>query len=86
MEKIELHKEHRRLDRLVGEWEYESEAVMEPDRPPSKFAGTESVRLHQPSFDRCVRRCDEKPKTAGAGRNRECPVRSAAAPFPGSGE
>lgn len=44
MEELELHKEHRWLDSLVGEWDYESEASMGPDQPPSKFAGTETVR------------------------------------------
>ncbi len=37
-------KEHRWLDQLIGEWTYESECVMGPDQPPSKFKGTEVVR------------------------------------------
>ena len=36
--------EHRWLQRLVGDWSYEHEAVMGPDQPPMKSAGTESVR------------------------------------------
>ena len=36
--------EHRWLQQFVGDWTYEAEATMEPDRPPSKFAGSESVR------------------------------------------
>lgn len=36
-------KEHRWLDRLVGEWMYEVE-VSEPGKSPQKFRGTESVR------------------------------------------
>ena len=37
-------KEHQWLQRLVGEWTYENEAVMEPGKPPAKSTGTESVR------------------------------------------
>ena len=36
--------EHRWLQQLVGEWTYETEASMGPDKPAEKFAGTESVR------------------------------------------
>lgn len=36
--------EHRWLQRLVGEWTSEGEAVMEPGQPPATFKGTESVR------------------------------------------
>lgn len=36
--------EHEWLQRLVGEWTYESEAGMEPGEPPERFTGTESVR------------------------------------------
>lgn len=36
--------EHRWLQRLVGEWTSEAEAVMEPGKPPETFRGTESVR------------------------------------------
>jgi hypothetical protein len=42
--KAEPQKEHQWLDRMVGEWTYESEAPMEPGKPPSKYTGTESVR------------------------------------------
>jgi hypothetical protein len=38
------HKEHDWLQQLVGEWTYEGEADMGPDKPPEKFRGTESVR------------------------------------------
>ena len=41
---IEPQKEHQWLQKLVGEWTYESEASMGPDKPTEKFAGTESVR------------------------------------------
>jgi hypothetical protein len=44
MMKVEPQKEHQWLEKLVGEWTYESEAPMEPGQPPSKFTGTESVR------------------------------------------
>ena len=36
--------EHQWLQKLVGEWTSEMEAVMGPDKPPEKFVGTESVR------------------------------------------
>jgi hypothetical protein len=37
-------KEHKWLERLVGEWTYEGEAPAEPGQAPSKFSGTERVR------------------------------------------
>lgn len=37
-------KEHHWLQKLVGEWTCEAEAIMGPDQPPSKWKGTESVR------------------------------------------
>jgi hypothetical protein len=37
-------KEHQWLQKLVGEWTYEIEAMMEPDQPPVKSTGTETVR------------------------------------------
>lgn len=40
----ESQKEHHWLQKLVGEWTYETEAKMEPDQPPEKATGTESVR------------------------------------------
>ena len=40
----EPQKEHRWLQRLVGEWVYESNASIGPDAPPEKCDGTESVR------------------------------------------
>lgn len=36
--------EHRWLERLVGEWTYETECVMGPGQPPQKDAGRERVR------------------------------------------
>jgi hypothetical protein len=30
----EPQKEHQWLQKLVGEWTYETEAIMEPDQPP----------------------------------------------------
>jgi hypothetical protein len=42
--KVEVQPEHRWLEKLVGEWAYETEANMDPDQPPMKFSGTESVR------------------------------------------
>jgi hypothetical protein len=37
-------KEHEWLKQLVGEWETETEAVMEPGKPPMKCKGRETVR------------------------------------------
>lgn len=36
--------EHEFLTALAGEWTYDGEAMMGPDQPPMKFAGTETVR------------------------------------------
>jgi hypothetical protein len=44
MMNAEPQKEHKWLQRLVGEWTYESEMVMEPGKPPEKSGGTERVR------------------------------------------
>jgi len=38
------HKEHEFLKQLEGEWTTESEAVMEPGKPASKWKGTDSTR------------------------------------------
>ncbi|KUG21145.1 hypothetical protein ASZ90_009107 [hydrocarbon metagenome] len=40
----EPQREHRWLQKLVGEWTAEIEAMMAPGQPPVKFSGTESVR------------------------------------------
>jgi hypothetical protein len=40
----EPQQQHRWLDRLVGEWTFESECLMGPDQPPMKSEGTEVVR------------------------------------------
>jgi hypothetical protein len=37
-------KEHEWLNQFVGEWELESEMLLEPGKPPVKGKGTESVR------------------------------------------
>jgi hypothetical protein len=42
--KAEPQKEHQWLQKFVGEWTYESEAMTEPGKPPEKFRGTERVR------------------------------------------
>ena len=36
--------EHQWLQKLVGEWTSEMDAVMGPDKPPETFRGTDSVR------------------------------------------
>lgn len=36
--------EHQWLQQLVGEWTVESEALMEPGKPPETFTGSERVR------------------------------------------
>ncbi len=40
----EPQKEHQWLQKLVGEWTYESEMIMAPGEPPEKGTGSESVR------------------------------------------
>ena len=40
----EPQQEHHWLQKLVGEWTFETEATMEPGKPPEKFKGAESVR------------------------------------------
>jgi hypothetical protein len=42
--KAEPQKEHHWLQKLVGEWTYETDCSMGPDQPPGEFTGTESVR------------------------------------------
>src|SRR5262245_54079441 len=41
---MEPQREHQWLQRLVGEWACEMEAVMEPGKPTERSRGTESVR------------------------------------------
>lgn len=41
---VEIQQEHRWLQKFVGEWTFETEALMEPGAPPIKFKGTETVR------------------------------------------
>jgi len=36
--------EHRWLQALVGDWTFEGEGTMGPDKPPHRFTGTETVR------------------------------------------
>jgi hypothetical protein len=40
----EPQKEHQWLQKLLGEWTYETEVTMGPDRLPEKATGTEQVR------------------------------------------
>jgi hypothetical protein len=41
---VEAQKEHQWLQKLVGEWTYESEVFMGADKPPERGGGTETVR------------------------------------------
>ncbi|NJN58070.1 MAG: DUF1579 domain-containing protein [Leptolyngbyaceae cyanobacterium SL_5_9] len=41
---VQPQKEHQWLQKLVGEWTYETEALMSPDQPLEKTTGAESVR------------------------------------------
>jgi hypothetical protein len=36
--------QHAWLEKMVGEWTFEGEGFMGPDKPPHTFSGTESVR------------------------------------------
>lgn len=40
---VETKDEHRWLHQLVGDWTYEGECVMGPDKPNEKTSGTETV-------------------------------------------
>ena len=40
----EPQQEHHWLEKLVGEWSYETECSMGPDQPPMKSTGQETVR------------------------------------------
>jgi hypothetical protein len=42
--KAEPQNEHRWLQKLVGDWTYEGEASIEPDKPAEKMTWTETVR------------------------------------------
>jgi hypothetical protein len=42
--KAEPTREHKWLQKFVGDWTYETEAVMEPGQPPTKMTGSETIR------------------------------------------
>jgi hypothetical protein len=44
MMNIEPQNEHAWLQKLVGEWTFEGDCSMGPDKPRATFSGTESVR------------------------------------------
>ena len=44
MQVPEPQKQHLWLQRLVGEWTFETECSPGPDQPPMKMTGTETVR------------------------------------------
>lgn len=48
----ESQKQHQWLQKLVGEWTYETEALMGAEKPPETSTGTESVRClgHSASY------------------------------------
>jgi len=41
---IEAQKEHKLLQKMIGEWTYEHKVIMEPGKPPTTLKGTDSVR------------------------------------------
>ena len=41
---VDPQQEHFWLQKLVGEWTFETEATMAPGEPPAKFTGSETVR------------------------------------------
>jgi hypothetical protein len=41
---VEAQQEHRWLQQFVGDWSYEGECLMGPDKPPEAMSGTETVR------------------------------------------
>lgn len=62
---VEPQPEHLWLQKLIGDWTFESEAVMGPDQPVCKTAGTETVR----SLDGIWMICDGSFSMAGGGPN-----------------
>lgn len=44
MEMPKPQDEHRWLQQLIGDWAYESECVMGPDKPSETFKGSETVK------------------------------------------
>jgi hypothetical protein len=42
--KADPTREHKWLQKFVGDWTYETEAAMEPGKPPVKMTGSESIR------------------------------------------
>lgn len=62
MEMPKPAKEHAWVEQLVGEWEYEGEANMGPDKPPMKMKGTE----HNRSIGGFWAHCEHKSEFMGA--------------------
>jgi len=52
--KTEAHKEHRWLQRLVGDWIVEGEAIMGPGQPPQKWELPERVSSIGDVWVQCV--------------------------------
>src|SRR5262249_12439944 len=63
MMKVEPQKEHHWLQKLVGDWTFETECIMGPDQPPEKFAGSERVR----SLGGVWVLCEGRGETPGGG-------------------
>jgi len=63
MQLPEPQKEHQWLGKLVGEWTFENECIMEPGKPPAKSSGTETVR----SFGGLWVVCEGKGEMPGGG-------------------
>jgi hypothetical protein len=63
MQSPELQREHYWLQKLVGEWSFETECSMGPGQPPSQFAGGESVR----SLGGVWVLCEGRGETPGGG-------------------
>jgi hypothetical protein len=57
--------EHGWLDKLQGEWTYESECIVGPGQPPLKCSGTESVR----SLGGLWVLCEGQGEMPGAGKH-----------------
>ena len=65
---VELRDEHRWLERLVGEWTFESDMPAQPGEAPSTHRGTERVRSLGGAWVVCEMSMDEAPD-GGTGQS-----------------